>query len=147
MAQDDGFQERVRSSFARQGLMRTLGATLEQVSPGLVEIAIHPTAAISQQHGFTHAGAVSAIADSAAGYAALTLASADTGVLTTEFKINFVAPALGDRIVARGRVVKAGRTLTVAQSEVFAERAGQEKLIALLTATIMTIADRAGVND
>lgn len=131
MAQRDDSQERVRSSFARQGLTTTLGATLEQVSAGLVEIAIRPTVAISQQHGFTHAGAVSAIADSAAGYAALTLTPADTGVLTTEFKINFIAPAIGDRIVARGRVVKAGRTLTVAQSEVFAHNAGQEQLIAL----------------
>jgi len=147
MAHDDFSQERVTSSFAKQGLMKTLGATLEKVSAGRVEIAIRPTAAISQQHGFTHAGAVSAIADSAAGYAALTLAPIDTGVLTTEFKINFIAPAIGDRIVARGHVVKAGRTLTVAQSEVFAERAGEEKLIALLTASIMTVANRVGIAD
>ena len=91
-------------------------------------------------------GAV-AIADSAAGYAALSLMPAGTGVLTTEVKINFVAPAAGDRIVARGRVVKAGRTLTLAQSEVFAESGGDKKLIALLIATMMTIADRAGVTD
>ena len=144
---NDDSLERVRSSFAKQGLMKTLGASLEKVSRGLVEIAIRPHGAISQQHGFTHAGAVSAIADSAAGYAALTVAPDGTGVLTTEFKINFMAPASGDRIVARGRVVKAGRTLTVAQSEVVAERDGQEKLIALLTATIMTIADRDDVRD
>jgi len=147
MAHDDFAQERVASSFLKQGLMKTLGATLVKVSAGLVEIAIRPTAAISQQHGFAHAGAVSAIADSAAGYAALTLTPADTGVLTTEFKINFIAPAIGDRIIARGHVVKAGRTLTVAQSEVFAERAGEEKLIALLTASIMTVANREGIND
>ena len=147
MAHDDFAQERVTSSFSKQGLMKTLGATLVKVSAGLVEIAIRPTAAISQQHGFAHAGAVSAIADSAAGYAALTLTPVDTGVLTTEFKINFIAPAIGDRIVARGHVVKAGRTLTVAQSEVFAERAGEEKLIALLTASIMTVANREGIND
>ena len=76
----------------------------------------------------------------------MTLTSTDTGVLTTEFKINFIAPAIGERIVARGRVVKAGRTLTVAQSEVFAQTAGQEKLIALLTASIMTVANREGIN-
>jgi uncharacterized protein (TIGR00369 family) len=146
MAQNDGYQERIRSSFARQGLMRTLGASLEQVSPGTVAIAMRPHDAISQQHGFTHAGAVSAIADSAAGYAALSVAPPGTGVLTAEFKINFVAPAAGDRIVARGRVVKAGRTLTVSQTEVFAETGGTEKLIALLTATIMTVADR-GLSD
>jgi len=147
MAQDNGYQQRIRASFAKQGLMRTLGASLEHISPGVVEIAMRPNGAISQQHGFTHAGAVSAIADSAAGYAALSLMPHGTGVLTAEFKINFVAPAAGDRIIARGRVVKAGRTLTVAQTEVFAESGGEEKLIALLIATIMTVADRAGVSD
>jgi uncharacterized protein (TIGR00369 family) len=147
MAHDDFSQERVTWSFAKQGLMKTLGATLEKIAAGFVEIGIRPTSAISQQHGFTHAGAVSAIADSAAGYAALTLAPVDTGVLTTEFKINFIAPAIGDRIVARGRVVKAGRTLTVAQAEVFAQDSGQEELIALLTASIMTVVNREGIND
>ena len=147
MAFGDGYQERIRSSFAKQGLMKTIGATLEHVSPGVVEIATRPTEATSQQHGFTHAGAVAAIADSAAGYAALSLMPPGTGVLTTEFKINLVAPATGDRIVARGRIVKAGRTLTLAQTDVFAEAGGEKKLIALLTATMMTIADRAGVTD
>jgi uncharacterized protein (TIGR00369 family) len=127
--------------------MSTLGATLGSVAPGLVEIAIRPGPAISQQHGFVHAGAVSAIADTAAGYAALTLMPPDRGVLTTEFKINLLAPARGTRIIARGRVVKAGRTLTIAQTEVFAENGGQEKLIALLTATLMAIEGREGVND
>jgi uncharacterized protein (TIGR00369 family) len=142
-----GYEARVRASFAKQGLMSTLGATLCSVAPGLVEIAIRPSPAISQQHGFVHAGAVSAIADTAAGYAALTLMPPDRGVLTTEFKINLLAPALGDRILARGRVVKSGRTLTLAQTEVFAENGGQEKLIALLTATLMSIEGREGVND
>ena len=147
MAHHDNSEERLRSSFGKQGLMRTLGASLEHVSPGKVEIAIQPNPTSSQQHGFTHAGAVSAIADSAAGYAALTLMATGVGVLTTEFKINFLAPAAGDRIVARARVIKAGRTLTVAQSEVYAEQAGQEKLIALLTATIMAVQNRDGVSD
>ena len=144
---DPEYENRVRSSFAKQGLMTTLAATLGAVSPGAVEVAIHPHAAISQQHGFVHAGAVAAIADSAAGYAALSLMPPGTGVLSTEFKINLLAPAKGDRIIARGRVVKAGRTLTVAQSEVFAESAGQEKLIALLTATLMTVEARDGISD
>ncbi len=147
MATDENYLERVRSSFAKQGLMITLGATLDHVSPGHVEVAIRPRPDISQQHGFIHAGAISAIADTAAGYAALSLMPAGCGVLTVEFKINLVAPAVGDRMIARGRVVKAGRTLTVAQTEVFAERAGQEKLVALLTATIMTIEGREGVSD
>jgi uncharacterized protein (TIGR00369 family) len=144
---ETSYEARVRASFAKQGLMSTLGATLRTVAPGLVEIAIRPGPAISQQHGFVHAGAVSAIADTAAGYAALTLMPPDRGVLTTEFKINLLAPARGDRILARGRVVKSGRTLTIAQTEVFAENGGQEKLIALLTATLMAIEGREGVND
>lgn len=127
--------------------MVTLGATLGPIASGVVEIAIRPQPSISQQHGFVHAGAVTAIADSAAGYAALTLMPEGTGVLSTEFKINLLAPAVGDRIVARGRVVKSGRTLTVAQTEVFAETGGEEKLIALLTATMMAVEDREGITD
>ena len=145
--QRESCEQRVRSSFAKQGLMTTLGAALESVSPGTVEIALYPRADISQQHGFVHAGAVSAIADTAAGYAALTLMPAGAGVLTTEFKINLLAPASGDRIVAVGKVIKAGRTLTIAQSEVFAENGGQSKLIALLTATLMTLQGKQGVSD
>lgn len=138
---------RIRASFARQGLMRTLGATLGAVAPGQVEIELVPGPAVSQQHGFVHAGAVSAIADSAAGYAALSMMPPDRGVLTAEFKINLLAPAAGERIIARGKVVKAGRTLTLAQSDVFAESAGKERLIAFLTATMMAIEDRDGIVD
>lgn len=140
-------EDQVRSSFGQQGLMNTLGASLESISSGSVEIALVPRAEVSQQHGFVHAGAVCAIADSAAGYAALTLMPAEAGVLTAELKINLMAPAIGDRIVARGRVVKAGRALTVAQTEVFAETGGQSKLIALLTATLVTVAGREDVRD
>ena len=112
-----------------------------------MEISLRPHPSISQQHGFIHAGAVSAIADSAAGYAALTLMPSGRGVLTTEFKINLLAPATGDRLVARAKVIKAGRTLTLAQTEVFADANGQEKLVALLTATLMTVDGREGVSD
>jgi uncharacterized protein (TIGR00369 family) len=143
----DEQQERVRASFAKQGLMTTLGASLGSVSPGMVEIIVNPHPAILQQHGFVHGGVVSAIADSAAGYAALSLMPPDTGVLTTEFKINFLAPAAGEHILARGRVVKAGRTLTLAQAEVFAKTEGQEKLIALLTATLIVVKGRDGISD
>jgi uncharacterized protein (TIGR00369 family) len=90
---------------------------------------------------------VAAIADSAAGYAALSLMPAGIGVLSTEFKINLLAPAIGDRIVARGRVVKAGRTLTVAQTDVFAVTGGDERLVALLTATMMSVEGRDGISD
>jgi uncharacterized protein (TIGR00369 family) len=146
-AENSDCEERIRSSFARQGLMATFGAVLGPVSPGAVEISVRPSVGISQQHGFVHGGAVSAVADTAAGYAALSVMPAGTGVLTTEFKINLIAPAAGDRIIARGRVVKAGRTLVLAQTEVFAEAAGQEKLIALLTATLMVMQNRDGISD
>jgi uncharacterized protein (TIGR00369 family) len=144
---DPAFEERIRASFVKQGLMGTVGATLVNVSPGMVEIALPTSPSVSQQHGFVHAGAVAAIADTAAGYAALSLMASGVGVLTTEFKINLVAPAAGDRLIARGRVIKAGRTLTLAQTEVFAEQGGKEKLVALLTATLMAIEGRGDVAD
>ncbi|QEN86464.1 PaaI family thioesterase [Labrys sp. KNU-23] len=127
--------------------MHTLGATLARVLPGHVEIFLVPTSKVSQQHGFVHAGAVSAIADSAAGYAALSLMPLERGVLTAEFKINLLAPAAGERIVARGKVIKAGRTLTLAQAEVFAQSEGKERLIAVLTATLMAIEGKDGIVD
>lgn len=123
--------------------MTTLGASLDKVEPGFVEIALSPAPAVSQQHGFVHAGAVAAIADSAAGYAALSVLPEGSGVLTAEFKINLLAPAAGER----GRVVKAGRTLTLSQADVFAIKGGEEKLIAHLTATLMAIVGRDGVVD
>jgi uncharacterized protein (TIGR00369 family) len=141
------FQARVQASFDKQGLMSTLGASILHMAPGAIDIVLLPSPSISQQYGFIHAGAVAAIADSAAGYAALSLMPPGAGVLTTEFKINLVAPAAGERIVARGRVIKAGRTLTLAQTEVFSETGGEEKLVALLTATLMTIEGRDGVAD
>lgn len=144
---ESSVDRRIRESFAKQGLMQTLSASLVHVSPGRVEIALVPRPEIAQQHGFVHAGAVSAIADSAAGYATLSMMPAGRDILTTEFKINLLAPAAGTRIVARGKVVKAGRTLTLAQTEVLAENDGRERLIALLTATLMTIEGRDGIVD
>jgi uncharacterized protein (TIGR00369 family) len=127
--------------------MATLGAELGAIAPGRVEIALRPHPGISQQHGFVHAGAVSAIADSAAGYAALSVLPPERGVLTAEFKINLLAPAIGERLVARGAVVKAGKTLLLTQAEVFAEAEGKERLVAFLTATMMSIAGREGIVD
>jgi uncharacterized protein (TIGR00369 family) len=143
----DAAVARVRASFAKQGIMTTLGASMTEAAPGRVVIALPVAPAVSQQHGFVHAGAVATIADSAAGYAALSLMPPGTGVLTTEFKINLLAPAAGERIVAEGRVVKAGRTLTLAMTEVFAESSTGRKLCALLTATLMTIENRDGISD
>lgn len=147
ISKDPDFEARIRSSFDKQGLMGTLDAALSRIEPGIVEIVLPTGPHISQQHGFAHAGAVSSIADSAAGYAALSLMPADAGVLTTEFKINLVAPAAGDRLIARGQVVKAGRTLTLAQAHVYAQSAGTEKLVALLTATLMAVQGRGDVSD
>jgi uncharacterized protein (TIGR00369 family) len=145
--QDAGFETRIRASFAKQSIMATIGASIERVAPGEVDISLPVAGHISQQHGFVHAGAVATIADSAAGYAALSLMPAGAGVLTTEFKINLMAPAAGERLLARGRVIKAGRTLTVALAEVHAETEGKLRLIAMLTASMMTITGRDGVSD
>ena len=147
MMEEDAIASRIRSSFAKQGLMETLGATLDTVARGSVAIRLANKPAITQQHGFIHGGAIGAIADSAAGFAALSLMPPDAGVLTTEFKINLLAPATGEAIIARGKVLKSGRTLTLAQSEVFAINKGETKLIAFLTATLMTVQGRENVSD
>ncbi|MBJ7249923.1 MAG: PaaI family thioesterase [Acetobacteraceae bacterium] len=139
-------EARLRSSFAKQGLMQLFGASITRIAPGQVEISLAPKPELSQ-HGFVHGGALTAIADSAAGYAALSLMPANSGVLTTEMKINFLAPAAGDHIIARGKVLKAGRTLSLVQTEIFAVMADQERLIAFLTATFMTMENRDGIED
>ena len=144
---DPAFAERIRASFARQSMMATIGATLERVEPGLVTISLPHAPHILQQHGFVHGGATAAIADSAAGYAALTLLPAGSGILAVEFKINLMAPARGDRLVAAGRVIRTGRTLSIAQAEVVAHEGDETRLVALLTATLMTIEGRDGVVD
>ncbi len=124
-------QARIRASFDRQGLMSHLGARLTRIAPGRVHIVLPARPEVTQQHGYVHAGATSAIADSAGGYAAYTLFPEDTEVLTVEYKINLLAPATGDHIEAVGTVLKPGRTLTVCQLEVFAVQAGGErKLVA-----------------
>lgn len=145
--QDPDYASRIARSFAKQGIMATFGATLERVAPGEVDIALPVGPAVSQQHGFAHAGAISTIADSAAGFAALTLMPASAGVLTAEFKINLMSPGAGERLVASGRVIKPGRLLTIAQAEVHAEAGGSRKLVALLTATLVAIHGREGVAD
>jgi uncharacterized protein (TIGR00369 family) len=130
-------EARVRASFARQGLMGHLGARLVAVGKGTCAIACAPRPELSQQHGFVHAGVVAAIADSAAGYAALAVTPEGSEVLTVEFKLNLLAPAMGDLLVARGRVLRAGRTLTVCQSEVAALRDGEETQCAVALVTMM----------
>jgi uncharacterized protein (TIGR00369 family) len=146
-AADPRFEERVRASYARQNAMRLIGATIERVEPGEVEIALPRSAEIAQQHGFVHGGLIGAVLDTACGFASLSLMPADAGVLTVEYKINFLAPAAGDRFRMVGRVRKAGRTLTFAEAEAFAQVDGSERLIATMTATMMTIVGRDEVRD
>ena len=137
--QDPAFDQRVRTSFDHQSLNHTIGARLTKVAAGDVEIEVPFREGLGQQHGFMHGGIVSAIVDSAGGYAALSLTPPGSEVLTVEFKINFVAPAKGERIVARGRVTKPGRTLTVCAGDVFAVDRGEERLVATMLQTMMTV--------
>ncbi|WP_329623371.1 PaaI family thioesterase [Streptomyces sp. NBC_01255] len=124
-------RKRVQTSFDRQGLMTHLGAHLAHIGPGRVRIVLPARPEVTQQRGYVHAGATSAIADSAGGYAALTLFDEDSEVLTVEYKINLLAPAAGAHIEAIGTVVKYGRTLTVCQLEVYGVQSGGErKLVA-----------------
>ncbi|MGW3562582.1 PaaI family thioesterase [Streptomyces sp. NPDC000941] len=123
-------EERIRASFGRQGLMSHLGARLTHIGPGRVHIVLPSRPEVTQQHGYFHAGATSAIADTAGGYAAYTLFPENTEVLTVEYKINLLAPALGDHLEAIGTVLKPGRTLTVCGLEVFGVRDGRRNLVA-----------------
>lgn len=130
-------EAKVRASFARQGLMQTFDAELLQVAAGHIIIAAPLDEAVSQQHGAAHAGLTFAIGDSAAGYAALTTLDGDADVMTVEMKINLLRPGLGDRLVAEGHVVKAGRRLIIVRADVFAEDDGTRKLIAVLQGTMV----------
>ena len=141
---DPDFERRVRASFARQAAMRTLGATLERVAPGEVDLALPFRADLTQQHGFLHAGVVTAVIDSACGYAALSLMEPGAAVLSGEFKVQLLAPARGARFLALGRVVRAGRTLTVVAGEL---RAEDGEPVALLNGTMMAVRDRPELAD
>jgi len=135
-------EERVRRSFSNQAFMSTLGAVLTVVGQGLVEIRLPFSSKLTQQHGYLHAGAVTAVLDSACGYAALSLAPDDKDVLTVEFKQNLLAPARGEMLIARAQVKRAGKTLTVCAADAFAITGSKEKLVATMLATIMTIPAR-----
>jgi len=145
-APDSGYEQRTRDSFARQKAMVTLGATLAAIEPGRVVIGMTHSPALTQQHGFLHAGMLAAALDSACGYAAFTLMPADSGVLTIEFKINLLAPARGPRFQLVGQVTKAGRTISVVDGQAFeVGDGGAHKLIATMSATTMTVVGRDNV--
>ena len=133
----------VRHSFDRQPFMALMGADLISVTPGRCEIGLDHRQDLTQQHGYIHGGAIGAIIDSAMGYAAFSLAATGSSVLTVEYKLNLVAPADGMRLVARGEVARAGRTLIVSRGEVFAVQEGAEILCAVASQTVMILAERA----
>jgi uncharacterized protein (TIGR00369 family) len=140
------YEERVRKSFARQNVMTTIGAELTLVTPGTVEIEMAYSGALTQQHGFLHAGIISTALDSACGYAAFSMMPENAAVLTIEFKVNLLAPGKGERFLFRGSVTKPGRTIVVADGQAYAFSAdGEAKLIATMTGTMMTVVGRDGI--
>lgn len=136
---DPDFESRVRESFSRQRAMETVGARLSRVAPGEVEITLPFREDLTQQHGYLHAGIATAIVDSACGYAALTLTAPGAEVVSVEFKMNLLAPAVGERMIARARVVRAGRNVTVCAGDLFAVTGETEKQVAVMLATMMTL--------
>jgi uncharacterized protein (TIGR00369 family) len=143
---DPSYESRVRASFARQKVMRTIGASLTSLTPGTVEIEMPFSSEFTQQHGFLHAGMISTALDSACGYAAYSLMPAEAAVLTIEFKVNLLAPGRGERFLFRGSVTKPGRTIIVADGQAYAyDGEGEAKLIATMTGTMMTIVGRQGI--
>ena len=138
---------RIQSSFDRQAFMRTVGARLVSVEPGHVVIEWPFSRNLTQQHGFLHAGVVAAVADSACGYAALSLMPQGVAVLSVEFKVNLMKPAAGEHFRAVGKVIRAGRTLSVCGAEVLAHQSGKETTIAIMQGTMMAVRDNASLVD
>jgi uncharacterized protein (TIGR00369 family) len=139
LPQDPDFEAQARASFARQAYMATIGAHILRVAPGVVDLGLAFRADLTQQHGYLHAGVVTALVDSACGFAAFTLMPAGSGVVSVEFKVNLLAPAVGERMIARGRVLRQGRTLSVCSGEVVAVTGDEEKPILAMLATMMRI--------
>lgn len=136
---DPHFAESVLSSFDKQNAMKLIKASMPVVEYGLTEIHVPHWDGVEQQHGFVHGGVVGMIADSAGGYAAMSTVPANASVLTVEYKMNLLAPADGEKLIARGQVIKSGRTLIITRAEVFAVRQGKENLCALMQQTIMVM--------
>jgi uncharacterized protein (TIGR00369 family) len=144
---DAGYKEKVIESFERQEVMKTLNASVQTVRPGEVELKLPYQQNLTQQHGFIHAGIVSTVLDSACGYAAFSLMPEKAAVLTIEFKINLLSPAKGDWFRAVGKVKKSGKNITVTEGELFSHADGQEKLVATMVGTIMSVYDRDGIEN
>lgn len=139
----EAFEKKVRDSFERQRFMTTVSAEMVLVERGMVEIQFPFSPKLTQQNGFVHAGAITTIMDSACGYAALTVAPEEADVLSVEFKVNLLAPAVGESFVARASVKRAGRRLAVCTADAFAVKSGEEKLIATMLATIINVDSKA----
>jgi uncharacterized protein (TIGR00369 family) len=142
---DANFEARVRTSFARQTAMATLGIEITDLKPGEIELRMPYAIAYTQQHGFIHAGIITTALDSACGYAAFSLMPEDAAVLTVEFKTNLIAPARGDHFLFRARVIKPGRTITVCEAQALAVEGGKEKLVATMTGTLMALFGREDI--
>ncbi|HWA13750.1 MAG TPA: PaaI family thioesterase [Burkholderiales bacterium] len=138
-AKDPDFAQRVQASFDRQGVMALLGASVSRIEPGECELHLPWRPEVTQQHGYFHGGIIGTIADSAGGYAAYTLMPHDSSVLTVEYKMNLLAPGDGELLVARGRVIKPGRTLVVTRVDAVVVKDGRETLCATLLQTLMTM--------
>ena len=136
---DPSVEERVRTSFERQALMRTIGAKISAIAEGTVEISLSMRPDLTQQHGFLHAAVVTAILDSACGYAALTMMPPGSEVMSVEFKVNLLRPAAGDHFVARAKVKRAGKTLTVTEADCFTFRNGKETIVATMLGTMIRV--------
>jgi uncharacterized protein (TIGR00369 family) len=142
---DPFYERRVRAAFARQRFMAMLGADMTRVAPGEIEIEMPFDGRLTQQHGFVHGGAIAAGLDTACGFAASTLMADDVGVLTVEFKVNYLAPAVGERFRFVGRVRRAGRTVTFVEAEAIATADGRTRTVATMQATMMTVRGRDDV--
>ena len=142
-ASNPAFADEVRRSFAKQAIMGLIGGELTRVEPGVIEISLPYRADLTQQDGFVHAGIVATIADSACGYAAYSLMPPESEVLAVEFKVNLLRPAKGELFVARAKVIKPGRTLTVVRADVFAISGEERQLIATMQGTMMRLPRRS----
>lgn len=138
-----GYEKKVRESFDRQQFMAHINAKLTEIKPGFCEIQVPYNEALTQQHGYFHAGVIGTIADNTAGYASFSLMEENSSILTAEFKINLLAPANGELLIGRANVIKSGKTLTICRSEVFIVSNGQEKLCAAAQATLIQLMNRA----
>lgn len=141
------WETKVRESFARQNAMKSIGIEISEIAPGRMTLSMPFNVDFAQQHGFLHAGIVTTAMDSACGYAAHSLMEEHASVLSVEFKSNFLSPAKGERFLFKAHVVKSGRTISVAEASAYSVTGGTEKLIATMTATLMSVQDRPDVKE